>query len=87
MLKITAEEVNFILYQYLHESGKCCPPYLLIFIGFQHSAFVFAQEANMHENKYNQYRIPSGLLVVFLEKALTLIHMEVHLDDVIQPPP
>lgn len=36
----------------------------------------------MHENKYNQYRIPSGLLVVFLEKALTLIHMEVHLDDV-----
>jgi hypothetical protein len=36
----------------------------------------------MHENKYNQYRIPSGLLIVFLEKALTLIHMEVHLDDV-----
>lgn len=22
MLKITAEEVNFIIYQYLHESGK-----------------------------------------------------------------
>jgi hypothetical protein len=36
----------------------------------------------MHENKYNHYRIPSGLLIVFLEKALTLIHMEAHLDDV-----
>ena len=43
---------------------------------------MFAQEANMHENKYNHYRIPAGLLIVFLEKALTLIHMETHLNDV-----
>jgi hypothetical protein len=43
---------------------------------------VFSQEANMHENKYNNYTIPAGLLIVFLEKALTLIHMETHLNDV-----
>lgn len=79
MLKITAEEVNFIIYQYLHETGKPRPPY---YIGFQHSSFVFAQEANMHENKYNNYRIPAGLLITFLEKALLLIHMETHLNDV-----
>jgi len=36
----------------------------------------------MHDNKFNDYRIPSGMLIVFLEKALTLIHMETHLDDV-----
>jgi hypothetical protein len=36
----------------------------------------------MHENRFNEYRIPSGILIVFLEKALTLIHMETHLDDV-----
>jgi hypothetical protein len=42
---------------------------------------VFAQEANMYENRFNDYRIPSGMLIVFLEKALTLIHMETHLDD------
>lgn len=37
----------------------------------------------MHENSFNNsYRIPSGMLIVFLEKALTLIHMETHLDDV-----
>lgn len=35
----------------------------------------------MHENKYNSYTIPSGLLIVFLEKALTLMHMETHLND------
>lgn len=40
----------------------------------------------MHENRFNEYRIPPGMLIVFLEKALTLIHMETHLDDVsIQP--
>ena len=53
--------------------------------GFEHSSFVFAQEANMHENRFNEYRIPSGMLIVFLEKALTLIHMETHLDDVSAP--
>lgn len=43
---------------------------------------MFAQEANMHENKFNTYRVPSGLLILFLEKALTLIHMEAHLNEV-----
>ena len=79
MLKITAEEIHFIIYQYLHESGKHSAS---VTVGFEHSSFVFAQEANMHNNRFNDYRIPSGMLVVFLEKALTLIHMETHLDDV-----
>ena len=36
----------------------------------------------MHDNKFTNYKVPSGLLVLFLEKALTLIHMETHLNDV-----
>lgn len=40
----------------------------------------------MHENKYNSYKVPSGLLILFLEKALTLVHMETHLDDVSNGP-
>ena len=86
MLKITAEEVNFIIYQYLNESGTSVLVSIFnikIIIGFQHSAYAFSQEAQMHENKYHNYRIPAGLLIVFLEKALTLIHMETHLGDVI----
>jgi hypothetical protein len=39
MLKITAEEIHFIIYQYLHESGKTLAA---ISIGFEHSSFVFA---------------------------------------------
>lgn len=53
----------------------------LVTIGFQHSSFVFASEANIHENKFNSYKMPASLLVLFLEKALTLIHMETHLTD------
>lgn len=54
-------------------------------LGFQHTSFTFAQEANMYENKFNSYKVPSGLLILFLEKALTLIHMETHLNDVSTP--
>jgi hypothetical protein len=62
---------------------KSVGTYLFIrYLGFNHTSFVFAQEANMHENKYNSYKVPSGLLILFLEKALTLVHMETHLDDV-----
>ena len=53
----------------------------VVTIGFQHSSFVFASEANIHENKFNSYKMPASLLVLFLEKALTLIHMETHLTD------
>lgn len=63
-------------------SQVSAPPLSCLSAGFEHSSFVFAQEANMHENRFNDYRIPSGMLIVFLEKALTLIHMETHLDDV-----
>ena len=56
--------------------------FFVMIVGFDHSAFVFAQEANMYENRFNDYRLPSGMLIVFLEKALTLIRMETHLDDV-----
>lgn len=69
MLHITAEEINFILYQYLQESG------------FSHSAYTFGKECNIIENKYRHFHIPAGMLIVFLEKALTLIHIETHYSE------
>ena len=69
MLQITAEEINFILYQYLQESG------------FSHSAYTFGKESNIIENKYRHFHIPAGMLIVFLEKALTLIHIETHYSE------
>lgn len=69
MLKITAEEINFIIYQYLQEAG------------FRHSAYTFEKESNIKENKFNNFHIPAGMLIIFLEKALTLIHIETHVND------
>jgi hypothetical protein len=69
MMQITAEEINFILYQYLQESG------------FTHSAYTFGKESNIIENKYRHFHIPAGMLIVFLEKALTLIHIETHYNE------
>lgn len=36
----------------------------------------------MQSNKFCSYKVPAGLLIMFLEKALTLLHMETHLNDV-----
>jgi transducin (beta)-like 1 len=69
MLQITAEEINFILYQYLQESG------------FSHSAYTFGKECNIIENKFRHFHIPAGMLIIFLEKALSLIHIETHFND------
>jgi len=68
MLKITAEEVNFLIYQYLEETG------------YKHSAFAFKFEASLTKSAYNESRVPPGLLLMYLEKALLLLQMETHLN-------
>lgn len=36
----------------------------------------------MKENAFVNQKIPSSMLIVFLEKALQIIHMETHVNDV-----
>lgn len=68
MLKITAEDVNFLVNQYLEETG------------FKHTAFTFRTEAKISESVLNKPNIPPGLLLMYLEKGLLLLQMETHLD-------
>ncbi len=35
----------------------------------------------MEGNKYMNFHIPAGMLIIFLEKALTLIHIETHFSE------
>lgn len=35
----------------------------------------------MKSNQLNNFHIPAGMLIIFLEKALTLIHIETHVND------
>lgn len=64
-LSVTAEEINFLVYRYLQESG------------FAHSAFSFAHESMVGRTRpRNSSSIPPGALVMFLQKGLQYIGME-----------
>ena len=68
MLKITADEVNFLVYQYLEETG------------FKHTAFTFRHESTIDKSALNDSHIPPSMLLMYLEKALLMLQMETHLD-------
>ena len=64
-LSVTAEEINFLVYRYLQESG------------FAHSAFSFSHESLVGRTRpRNSSSIPPGALVMFLQKGLQYIGME-----------
>ncbi|KAK8828939.1 hypothetical protein WA538_000942 [Blastocystis sp. DL] len=66
-MSIRSEEVNYLVYRYLQESG------------FQHTAFAFAYESMIADTKvYDEY-LPPGSLVTYLQKALQYIELETHI--------
>jgi len=69
---ISAEEINYLVYRYMQESG------------FVHSAFTFAYESLISKSVVATTmggEIPPGTLVAFLQKGLQLMAMEHHLND------
>lgn len=69
-MSITSDEVNFLVYRYLLESG------------FQHSAFTFGLESHIHQTSINGSIIPPGALVSVLQKGLQYIEAEVSITEV-----
>ncbi|TFK77481.1 WD40 repeat-like protein [Pluteus cervinus] len=65
-IRITADEINCLLYSYLKESG------------FDHSAFAVCKEAKLENSPYFQKHIPRGELIELLSKALLYVEVEVH---------
>ncbi|KAL3795244.1 hypothetical protein HJC23_008329 [Cyclotella cryptica] len=64
-LSVTAEEINYLIYRYLQESG------------FVHSSFTFAHESLAGKLRpRNSASIPPGALVLFLQKGLQYVGME-----------
>ncbi|KAJ3026959.1 UNVERIFIED_CONTAM: hypothetical protein HDU68_004747 [Siphonaria sp. JEL0065] len=83
---LTSDEVNYLVYRYLLESG------------FTHASFAFAQEAAVHTRDYLHHhlalpsaypslrrpddirgaRVPPGQLVAFLQKGLLYTEVEAH---------
>ncbi|ORZ39656.1 WD40-repeat-containing domain protein [Catenaria anguillulae PL171] len=70
-LSISADEVNYLIYRYLIESG------------FRHSTFAFEHESQIIQ-KADDFRaldIRPGMLITLLHKALQLMQVELHMED------
>ncbi|KAI8832467.1 WD40-repeat-containing domain protein [Chytriomyces cf. hyalinus JEL632] len=81
-MAITSDDVNYLVYRYLLESG------------FSHSTFAFSQEASVHTRDYiasltnagtrhesqaiKPSRVPPGALIYYLQKGLQYEEVETH---------
>lgn len=68
-MSITSDELNFLVYRYLQESG------------YVHSAFVFAYESLVGRADLATADIPPGALINFLQKGLQYIEIEKELEQ------
>lgn len=68
-MAITSDEVNFLVYRYLLESG------------FTHSAFVFGYESFVHKSNVNGKDVPPGALITFVQKGLQYVELEANLNE------
>eukprot|EP00299_Pterocystis_sp_00344_P016295 c8174_g1_i1.p1 GENE.c8174_g1_i1~~c8174_g1_i1.p1 ORF type:complete len:492 (-),score=52.37 c8174_g1_i1:161-1636(-) len=67
IVSITSDEVNYLVFRYLQESG------------FVHSAFSFAHESLITKSNIDGSHVPSGALITFLQKGLQCVEIETHL--------
>lgn len=63
-MSITSDELNFLVYRYLHESG------------FRHSAFTFGCESMVAKSNINGAKVPPGQLVNFIQKGIMYTELE-----------
>eukprot|EP01096_Ripella_sp_DP13-Kostka_P018407 TRINITY_DN9999_c0_g1_i1.p1 TRINITY_DN9999_c0_g1~~TRINITY_DN9999_c0_g1_i1.p1 ORF type:complete len:472 (-),score=181.96 TRINITY_DN9999_c0_g1_i1:145-1560(-) len=68
-MSLTSDEVNFLVYRYLQESG------------FVHSAFCFFNESTIPRSNINGSNVPHGALVNFLQRGLLYSEMEAHITE------
>mmetsp|Transcript_4165 Transcript_4165/g.8569 ORF Transcript_4165/g.8569 Transcript_4165/m.8569 type:complete len:544 (-) Transcript_4165:229-1860(-) len=68
-MSISSDEVNFLVYRYLQESG------------FLHSAFAFGYESFVHKTNINGNSVPPGALISFIQKGLQYLELEANLNE------
>lgn len=68
-MAVNADDVNFLVYRYLQESG------------FQHSAFTFGFESRVTKSGANGNDVPPGALVSFIQKGLQYLELEANLNE------
>lgn len=66
---ITSNELNFLVYRYLQESG------------FTHAAFALGYEAGINKTNIDGNLIPPGALITFVQKGLHYVELEANLES------
>ncbi|KAK1878759.1 F-box-like/WD repeat-containing protein TBL1XR1 [Dissostichus eleginoides] len=68
-MSISSDEVNFLVYRYLQESG------------FSHSAFTFGIESHISQSNINGALVPPAALISILQKGLQYVEAEVSINE------
>uniref|UniRef100_A0A2K5YNH0 F-box-like/WD repeat-containing protein TBL1XR1 n=1 Tax=Mandrillus leucophaeus TaxID=9568 RepID=A0A2K5YNH0_MANLE len=68
-MSISSDEVNFVVYRYLQESG------------FSHSAFTFAIESHISQSNIKGALIPPTALISIIQKGLQYVEAEVSINE------
>ena len=68
-MALTSDELNFLIYRYLRESG------------FEHSAYAFGHESFVYKSTLDGSGVPPGALISFVQKGLQYVDIEQHLTD------
>ncbi|CAM4599600.1 hypothetical protein PO909_032918 [Leuciscus waleckii] len=68
-MSITSDEVNFLVYRYLQESG------------FSHSAFTFGIESHISQSNINGTLVPPAALISVLQKGLQYVEAEISINE------
>lgn len=61
---ITSEEVNYLVFRYLQESG------------YVHTAFSFGYESVVNKSTIDGSQVPPGALLSFLQRGLNYVEIE-----------
>lgn len=77
---ISSDEVNYLVFRYLMESGMSSP--LPLSAGFTHAQFAMQQEAAIHRGDVDKTLVKPGALVAMLQKGLQYTEVEAHSLDV-----
>ncbi|TRY64040.1 hypothetical protein TCAL_06278 [Tigriopus californicus] len=64
-MSFSTDEVNFLVYRYLHETG------------FYHSAYVFGQESHISQSNINGALVPPKALISIVQKGLLYVEAEI----------
>src|SRR5258707_715054 len=68
-MSLTSDEINFLIYRYLRESG------------FEHSAYAFGHESFVYKSTLDGSGVPPGALISYVQKGLQYVEIETHLTD------